>query len=589
MDEFLGRFRRGEHPSVTEYVGRRPDLEEEIRDLFPTLVMMEQIGDGDGGTLGATEQITAEGKTLQQLGDYRVLREVGRGGMGVVYEAEQESLGRHVALKVLPHYALLDPKQLQRFRREARAAAQLHHSNIVPVFGVGEADGVHYYAMQFIQGLGLDEVLDELRTLRGWERNPKEESRPSQTARVAEELLSGTFGSVKQESRPPDAGSAQPNSHTLTSQPNTVTEKQRDHGIRANDSSTAVVLPGQTDLSTSAPSDHHYFRSVARVGVQVADALEYAHSQGVLHRDVKPSNLLLDTDSTVWVTDFGLAKTDDEDLTHTGDFVGTLRYMAPERFRGWSDPRSDVYSLGLTLYEMVTLRPAFLGTDRAALVRSVTQDDPPRPRRIDRHIPRDLETILLKAICKEPQTRYQSAGEIAEDLRRFLADKPLVARRTSAGERVLRLCRRNPLVAGLTTAVVILLAVLTVGSWVANFRLGERHRDVLSNLQRAKTAEANERTARQQATVHLYDAYLSQARAGRWSGRAGRRFGGLQALERAAELRSELGLGPDAALELRNEAIACLSLVDLRIDKAWDESGPAIPGDVRLSGTCGGS
>src|SRR5205823_2952720 len=147
---------------------------------------------------------------------------------------------------------------------------------------------------------------------------------------------------------------------------------------------------------------------------------------GVLHRDIKPSNLLLDTHGTVWVTDFGLAKVDGTDeLTGTGDLVGTLRYMAPERFQGISDPRGDVYSLGVTLYELLVLRPAFAETDRAGLIRQVLHEEPPPPRRIDRRIPRDLETIVGKAMAKEPRHRYQTAEQLADDLRRFLADSPI--------------------------------------------------------------------------------------------------------------------------------------------------------------------
>ena len=568
MDEFVERFRQGERPSLTEYVSQHPDLEDDIRELFPALAMMEQAGDLDQSTDPQEGKVTADGNVPQQLGDYRIIREVGRGGMGVVYEAEQESLGRHVALKILPFYALMDPKHLQRFQREARAAAQLHHTNIVPVFGVGQHEDVHYYAMQFIRGLGLDEVLDELRLIRTdhcqltGELSGETQREPfSRAHSTAGALLSGEY-SVD--------GSAADKS-SVTAAP--IDDPSLENKAAFADNSSSVTLPGQ-DKSSTSTNDHQYFRSVARLGIQVADALGYAHGQGVLHRDVKPSNLLLDTHGTVWVTDFGLAKTNGEDITHTGDFVGTLRYMAPERFRGWSDPRSDVYSLGLTLYEMLTLGPAFSSTDRVELVRCITQEDPPRPRRLDRSIPRDLETIVLKAIGKEPQSRYQTASDLSNDLQRFLADRPIVARRTSATERTLRWCRRNPLVTSLVAAVAVLLVVLTIGSWVAAFRLSERHKEVVEHLGRATIAERNEREARQQATRHLYDAYLARARAGRLSGRAGRRFASLEALANAAELIPTLNLGKDARLELRNQAIACMALVDLRVDKVWPDDGP---------------
>jgi WD40 repeat protein len=307
------------------------------------------------------------------------------------------------------------------------------------------------------------------------------------------------------------------------------------------------------------PSVSEYFRGVARVGVQVADALEYAHRNGILHRDVKPSNLLLDTQGTVWVTDFGLAKSDDSgELTSPGDIVGTLRFMAPERFQGQADSRSDVYSLGITLLEMLTLRPAFDPTDRARLIERVTHEDPPRPRKLDPHIPRDLETIALKAIAKEPADRYATAAALAEDLRRFLGDRPIQARRSSTAEHVWRWCRRNRAVATLTAAVVLLLLILAVGVPLAVLLRGERN-VALANLERAERAEEGLRTEQQRATA---TAHLAQARAYRWSGQVGQRFKSIEELAAAARFRP--------SLELRNEAIACLALTDVRRVKSWN-------------------
>ena len=206
-EEFVARHRRGEHPDLAEYTDRYPQYAEAIRDLFPALVLIEQVKPAAGEpTATYNGEAAAEGRRLERLGDFRILREVGRGGMGVVYEAEQESLGRHVALKVLPSHALLDPSQLARFRREARAAARLHHTNIVPVFGVGEQDGLPYYVMQFIQGQSLDGVLDELRRLRRSQPAAVGASRLARTigvarnsapdftaAAVARSLLTGEF------------------------------------------------------------------------------------------------------------------------------------------------------------------------------------------------------------------------------------------------------------------------------------------------------------------------------------------------------------------------------------------------------------
>src|SRR5262249_44262328 len=258
---------------------------------------------------------SAAAAPLQQLGDYQLLREVGRGGMGVVYEAQQLSLGRHVAIKVLPSHALLDGRQLGRFQREARSAARLHHTNIVPVFGVGEQGGLHYYVMQFIHGLGLDLVLDELRRLRqpGGKQAPTQADalgRPTNVSAVAvaRALLSGEFRLPEQANE----------LTTAPGEPVVGADLAAPTPVHAADTSATIRLPGQSGASTLSESGGQYWQSVARVGMQVADALAYAASQGVLHRDIKPSNLLLDDTGNVWVTDFRLATaaSDSDDLTH---------------------------------------------------------------------------------------------------------------------------------------------------------------------------------------------------------------------------------------------------------------------------------
>ncbi len=502
-EEFLARRRRGEHPSPTEYAERYPHLAAEIRDLFPALLLIENLGDDPGA---ATGPFTAEaaGCDLKQLGDFRILREVGRGGMGVVYEAEQESLGRRVALKVLPPQTLLNPKQGQRFEREARGAARLHHTNIVPVFGVGEQDGLHYYVMQFIAGQGLDLVIDQLRKLRitdGKASAPNPDGERSAVG-IAHSLLTGQFAvsdpAADERSDPP------PTPAPAVTPP-----------AKSSDSSS-VNLPGQAAGSGISSSDRQYWRSVARIGIQVAEALEYAHHQGVLHRDIKPSNLLLDVQGNVWVTDFGLAKVaDSADLTHTGDVVGTLRYMAPERFAGHGDARSDVYSLGLTLYELAALRPAFAEPDRHRLVQQVTQEEPPRLRRVSPTVPRDLATIIQKAMAREAGQRYGSAEALAEDLRRFVEDKPIRARPVGPLEQCWRWSRRNPLVASLTAAIALaLLAGISVSTYfavLANDRAGA----LLSEKGRADTAAAEAKQEANRANDKAVEATASAEEARR--------------------------------------------------------------------------
>jgi WD40 repeat protein/serine/threonine protein kinase len=498
-DEFVEAFRQGKRPSVEEFARRYPAHADDIREMLPALVLMEQAKSAEDSP-GQQRQAKASAAAapLQQLGDYQILREVGRGGMGVVYEAQQLSLGRHVAIKVLPSHALLDPRHLARFQREARSAAKLHHTNIVPVYGVGEQDGLHYYAMQFIKGLALDMVLDELRRLRqprgkqvptpgAAPGRPAAGPRDLTAADVARGLLSGQF-------RPSGA------TGDLTAapeQPAAGVEVAAPSSVHAADTSATIRLPGPTEASTLSESGHQYWQSVARVGLQVADALAHASSQGVLHRDIKPSNLLLDDTGNVWVTDFGLAKaaSDSDNLTHTGDLVGTLRYMAPERFDGQGDLRSDVYSLGLTLYELLALRPAFDEADRNKLVKQVMHDEPARPRKRNPAVPRDLETVVLKAIARDPAHRYQTPAEMADDLKRFVEDRPVKARRIRGAERLWRWCRRNPVVTAMAAAVVLALALGTTVSTLKYLDAEQQKR--IAQQQQAR-AEAGEKEAQEQ-------------------------------------------------------------------------------------------
>ncbi len=328
--------------------------------------------------------------------------------MGIVYEAIELALGRRVAVKVLPPLSA-GTTTAARFRREARAAGRLHHTNIVPIFGVGEHGGLLYYAMQFIEGDGLDRFIERLQ-----------------------------------------AGTA-----ALT-----------------GDKSEAAAGPTRDETARLTPSSGvarlAHARQVARIGLQVAEALDYAHNSGFLHRDIKPSNILIDASGTAWVADFGLAKgaEPEETLTQTGDIVGTLRYMPPERFAGRSDARGDVYALGATLYELLTLRPIFDDHDRTRLIERVLETDPVPPRQLDRRVPRDIETVILKAMAKDPAARYATAGKMADDLRRFLDGRPITARRVGVRERLVRWVRRRPLMACLSGAVTLLAAsLLGLAAW----------------------------------------------------------------------------------------------------------------------------
>jgi serine/threonine protein kinase len=390
--------------------------------------------------------------------------------MGVVYEAEQQALGRRVALKVLPRTSAGDASALLRFQREAKAAARMHHTNIVPVFDVGQ-DGEHlYYAMQLIHGQGLDLVIEDLKRLRAQSGATPAVDDKTVDRSIAAALATGIF---EKENLAPEA----------------QTETNATAAYEGSAPSSAV-LPGQSDISTATTNRGAYFRSVAQIGVQTASALSYAHSRGIIHRDIKPGNLILDTTGNVWVTDFGLAKTGDGGVTHTGDILGTVRYMAPERFRGQCDVRADVYALGMTLYELLTLKAAYASGDRLKLIELIRHTEPASPRSIDARMPRDLETIVMKAIDKDPKRRYQSADEIAEDLQRFVNDEPIKARRIGSVERVGRWCRRNPAVAGLTAAVLLLMAAGTgLSSWLAVRAAQARDAEVEQRQQAEKSEQ----------------------------------------------------------------------------------------------------
>jgi serine/threonine protein kinase/WD40 repeat protein len=546
-DEFVARLRRGEDPSITEYTRRDPANADRIRAVMSALKVVEKLKPGESfgaAGSGVPSLRPARVETMSELiGDYRIVREIGRGGMGVVYEAEQQSLRRRVALKLLPSHALQDQKARERFRREANVAAQLHHTNIVPVYDVGETEGALFYAMQFIDGRGLEQILQQ--------RIERQANRTSTGGDSGPEGANGTQGPTSsaalRRSTDEKASDREPASATAETTRN----------VRSGGSFTIVEDDGWA-----------YWRAVARIGIQVADALSYAHQRHVLHRDIKPSNLLLDPAGTVWITDFGLAKPaahvgrTSDSLTETGDILGTIRYLAPERLRGIGDARSDIYGLGITLHEMLTLQPAFRGADRVDLIQKVARDEVPRPSSIDRRIPRDLETIVRKACDKEPARRYQTAAALAEDLRRFLELRPIWARDSSPAERAWWWCRRNPAIASSLFAVALLLVVIAAGATAtalylnATLDVSEGHR---RRAEEAGTLAATEQkraeAAEAERTEQLWLSLRNQAQAMILSSRPGQRRLGLEAIRQASAIRP--------SLELRNAAITCMSLPDL--------------------------
>lgn len=482
-NDFAARYRGGDRPSLTEYIDKHPELAEDIREFFPAMVEIEVVkAAADGPSTDDDIQLPP----IEHLGDFRILREIGHGGMGVVYEAEQVSLGRRVALKLLTQRMLRDGVQKRRFEREAKAAARLHHTNIVPVFGSGEHEGTPYYVMQFIQGLGLDVVTEEIARL---DSGQSAVASRHDISEVAHSLMTGEFIPSND------------SEHSSGSHARAIADTS---GI-----TVSMTQPGSSGSGSGSgrhPRKLTYWQGVARIGVQVADALEYAHRQGIIHRDVKPSNLLLDISGTAWVTDFGLAKGDDqENLTRTGDMLGTLRYMPPEAFDGKADVRGDVYGLGITLYEMLALRPAFDERERKKLIKAVTTSEPPRLRRVRPSVPRDLETIVHKAIDREPARRYRTAAEMAADLQRFLADEPIKAREISTRERAWRWCRRNPFDAGLLAALALAVIVgLVAAGWQWHSAVTARN---IAEAETVKTKVAQEKTA-----ATLYYSNIARAR-----------------------------------------------------------------------------
>jgi eukaryotic-like serine/threonine-protein kinase len=455
LERYMADLEAGVAPDQQALLAAHPELAEELLPYLDSLRLLH----------GATremrpprpaengDQVESKEPTARRIGEYQVVREIGRGGMGIVYEAHQESLNRRVALKILPFAAVMDQRQIARFRNEAQAAAQLHHPHIVPVFAVGQERGVYYYAMQYVEGQSLEQAIAELR---GGENNQAGNST------IARGAVNGS-------------------STTL-------------HNARPAKSPSCRYLP-QGD----------FFRTVARLGQEAASALQHAHEHGIVHRDIKPSNLLIDREGKLWVTDFGLARIQsDNGVTLTGDVVGTLRYMSPEQAGGSTlvDARTDVYSLGATLYELITQTPAHPGDERPVLLRQIVNDEPISPRRINPAVPIDLETIVLGALAKARDERYTSAQALADDLERFLEGKPTFARRPTLADRMAKWARRHrPLVAVAACAMVLLSVVSAVGLVL----LAREQARTSAALADAKQQSRQARSAVDQLGVRLSD------------------------------------------------------------------------------------
>lgn len=446
--EYLEGRESGKIVRIDDFIANHPEFADELREFIGSHAEVERIASPlrDAASLFAGDNTQSWGRnrlrisqspTISlggvsppgQLGEFRIIKEIGRGGMGVVYQAEQLSLQRFVALKILPFAAAIDPRHLQRFKNEALAAANLRHENIVAIYSVGCELGVHYYAMQLIEGQSLREVIEEFR------------SKKAQASKTENLVQSETEQDSKKTSRADDS---------------TV---QRENF-------TSTIQKDQQAGTTS------YFHWVANLGRKCAVALQYAHDLGIVHRDIKPANLLVDTRGEIWITDFGLAQiAGDNGLTMSGEFLGTLRYASPEQARvvpDTIDHRTDVYSLAATLYELLALKPIFEGSDRNELLRQIASNDPVTLRSIDPGIPGELETILLKALSKSPSDRYATAQAFGDDLDRFIHDKPILARRPTQIELARKWLRRHPsvVVTSITLLVLVTLASLITAALI---------------------------------------------------------------------------------------------------------------------------
>ncbi len=513
IEAFLALAEGGEAPDPEDFAAQYPDLREDLYAALEGLALVRGLV-GDAGGPGHRLE------SGRRIAGYRIVRELGRGGMGTVYEAVHVALDRPVALKVLGTHAAPDSTGRRRFLNEARTAAGLHHTHIVPVFDVGQVGGLCYYAMQRIEGSGLDSVLRHLR------RDRTVAAGTSQGGTTSLNLSSGRRGWTPRFF----------NRSGLTPIMNNRPDDDTATWIgRSQEQLTGSGTSGPRERKDEPPPfdpprGSAYYRWVAEVGREAAEALAHAHRRGIIHRDIKPSNLLVDARGVVWVADFGLARRlSDPSLTQHDSLLGTPRYMSPEQAKtGAIDGRSDVYSLGATLYELLTLRPPFQGQTAAELVAQIGTKEPSAPRQFDTRIPRDLETIVLKALAKQPSDRYASAMDFAEDLERFVNHEPVRARRISPVGRAWRLMRRNPTTSAAAATVLIVIC--------AAFVRVVQERD-------QTRAAIRTQLWRESSVVRL-------------SNVPNRRATGLNLLKEAAAM----GPGPELRSKLRDEAIEFLVL-----------------------------
>lgn len=499
VEAYLRDVKAGRAPDRRQFIDRYPELSSVVEECLDGLELV--CGNGSAGSglpngpssqqsrsgAAAHAASVSTGELAQPLGDFQIIRELARGGMGVVYEAVQLSLGRRVALKVLPFAATLDSRQLQRFKLEAQAAALLHHTHIVPIHAVGCERGVHFYAMQLIEGQSLAVVIRQLREKDGRFDDGSRSAHVLDNSKRRRGISPQSGITLDQAAvkDPPIPGLLQP-----------VVAAAGMQAVRVTVDVSASMTAG------TALDKETYIRRAARLMVQAAAALEHAHQSGVVHRDIKPANLLLDASGNLWVADFGLAQLQtDNGLTRSGDMLGTVRYMSPEQAGGQKttlDHRTDIYSLGATFYELLTLEPAFPGETQQELLYQILETEPTSLKELNRGVPPELETIILKALSKAPAERYRTAAEFGADIQRYLDHQPILARRPSLLDRTRKWSRRHPAV---VIATVLLMMVIASASLISNRLIAIEQQKTKDSLEReklrAQEAEQQFRQARQ--------------------------------------------------------------------------------------------
>ncbi len=410
VQQFVDAQLRGQEPDIDEFVKQYPQFESQIRKRIQNLRQIDNLFDclmqADNGDFSkATPKYNLVG---QKLGDFEILKIIGQGGMGAVFLARQVSLDREVALKVISSVGDAQTKHLDRFKRESRVLAKISHPNIVPIYEIGQQGPYSYFAMQYVDGVSLDKILSSI-------RNAKTGDKASAVMSKCLETHTATYGDKHQDTK-----------------------------------------------GTTAEIDTDYIINISKIIISIASALDYAHKKGILHRDVKPSNILIDSDGTAKLVDFGLARAEtQQSITITGEFFGTPSYISPEQIRKPDivDCRSDIFSLAATYYECLTLHPPFGGdTVNETLTQVISREAVP-PKKYCPRLSTDFNTVLLHALEKLPEDRYQTAADFANDIENLLEFKPITAKKPSITQRAYKTLRRNPLKVAVTFAFILVIVL----------------------------------------------------------------------------------------------------------------------------------